>query len=37
MGLLGVEVLLDGLGSVSGVWYFTGKGLSVVSFVYAGA
>jgi len=27
MGLLGVEVLLDGLGSVSGVCYIAGKGL----------
>ncbi len=39
MGWLGVSVLLDGLclGSVSGVWCIAGKGLSVVSFVCAGA
>ncbi len=37
MGLLGLEVLLDGVGFVSGVWCIAGKGLSVVSFVCAGA
>jgi len=39
MGLLGVEVLMDGLGlsSVSGVWCVAGKGLPGVSFVCAGA
>jgi len=39
MGLLGVEVLLDGLSlsSVSGVWYIARKGLPGVSFVCAGA
>jgi len=39
MGSLGVEVLLDGLGtsSVAKVWCIAGKGLLGVSFVCAGA
>jgi len=38
MGLLGVEILLDGLGwnSVSRVWCIAGKGLAGVAFVWAG-
>ena len=39
MGWLGVEVLLDGLStsSVSRFWCIEGKGLPVVSFIWAGA
>jgi len=37
MCLLGVEMLLDGLGSTSEVWCIAGKGLSVVAFGCVGA